>query len=145
MERISLFSSPLFLGFDHFEQLVDSFSKIDDSYPPYNIEQVVESGYRITLALAGFKRECINITVENSQLTIKGKQKADPNTVYLHRGIATRQFVKSFVLADNIEVKNAEFDNGLLHINLYKLRNENNVKTIEIGVPSEKMMIESQE
>lgn len=144
MDRISLFSSPLFLGFDHFEQLVDSLSKVDDSYPPYNIEQIGEYGYRITLALAGFRRESINISVDNNQLIIRGKQEADPNAVYLHHGIASRQFVKSFVLADNIEVRNAEFDNGLLHINLYRIRNESNIKTIEINTPAENMMIDSE-
>lgn len=142
MDRISFFSSPLFLGFDQLEELVDSLSKSDDSYPPYNIEQIGEYGYRITLALAGFRRESINISLDNNQLIIRGKQDADPNAVYLHRGIASRQFVKSFILADNIEVKNAEFTDGLLHINLYKVRNESNVKTIEISAPNEKLLID---
>lgn len=135
MDRMSFFSSPLFLGFDDFERLLDTLSKVDDSYPPYNIEQIGESGFRITLALAGFRRESINITMENNQLMIRGKQEADPNRVYLHRGIATRQFIKSFVLSDSIEVKGAEFENGLLHINLQKIRNESNVKRIEISEP----------
>jgi HSP20 family molecular chaperone IbpA len=132
MDRLSFFSSPLFLGFDHFERLVDSMSKIDDSYPPYNIEQVGEHGFRITLALAGFRMENLSISVENNQLVIRGKQEADPKAVYVHRGIATRQFVKHFVLADGVDVKNAEFDNGLLHINLYRVENEKNIKNIEI-------------
>ncbi len=135
MDRLSFFSSPLFLGFDHFERLVDTLSKVDDSYPPYNIEQIKDDGFRITLALAGFNRENISITMDNNQLIIKGKQEADPNTVYLHRGIASRQFIKSFVLSDSIEVQNAEFENGLLHINLKKIRNESNIKRIEISEP----------
>jgi HSP20 family molecular chaperone IbpA len=141
MDRLSLFSSPLFLGFDHFERLIDSLSKIDDSYPPYNIEQLGELGFRITLALAGFKRENISITMNSNQLTIKGKQTSDPNIVYLHRGIAARQFVKSFVLADCVEIKDAEFNNGLLHINLYKIKNEDDARTIEINAPPEEVSV----
>lgn len=135
MDRLSFFSSPLFLGFDHFERLVDTLSKVDDSYPPYNIEQIGEDGFRITLALAGFNRENISIIMDNNQLIIKGKQEADPNAVYLHRGIASRQFIKNFVLSDSVEVKNAEFENGLLHINLKRIMNENSIKRIEISEP----------
>ena len=133
MDRLSLFNSPLFLGFDHFERLVDTLAKgQDESYPPYNIEQIGECGFRITLALAGFKKENINISLEANQLTVRGKQEPDPNAVYIHRGIATRQFIKSFILADGMEVKNAEFVDGLLHINLFRIRNEKSVRTIEI-------------
>ncbi|MCR5224795.1 MAG: Hsp20 family protein [Alphaproteobacteria bacterium] len=133
MERLSLFNSPLFLGFDHFERLVDTLAKgQEDSYPPYNIEQVGECGFRITLALAGFRKENVNISLEDNQLTIRGRQEPDPNAVYIYRGIATRQFIRSFVLADGVEVKNAEFDNGLLHINLFRVRNEKSVRNIEI-------------
>ena len=136
MDRISsLFSSPLFLGFDHFERLVDTISKAQDNYPPYNIEQVGQYGFRITLALAGFDRKNINISVENNQLTIRGHQEGDPEAVYIYRGIATRQFIKTFVLADGVEVKNAEFVNGLLHINLLRIHNEKDVRTIEIDEP----------
>ena len=142
MDRLSFFSSPLFLGFDHFERLVDILSKVDDSYPPYNIEQIGDDGFRITLALAGFRKESISITMDNNQLMIKGKQEADPNAVYLHRGIAARQFIKSFVLADNLEVIGAEFENGLLHINLHRIRNESNIKKIEISTPVESVTLE---
>ncbi len=139
MERLSLFNSPLFLGFDHFERLVDTLAKgQEDSYPPYNIEQVGECGFRITLALAGFRKENVNISLEDNQLTIRGRQEADPNAVYIYRGIATRQFIRSFVLADGVEVKNAEFDNGLLHINLFRVRNERSVRNIEIDSVSER-------
>jgi HSP20 family molecular chaperone IbpA len=134
MERLSVFSSPLFLGFDHFERLIDSLSKAqEDAYPPYNIEQIGERGFRITLALAGFRKENIRISLENNQLTIRGKQESDNNAVYIYRGIATRQFSRTFVLADGMEVKNAEFDNGLLHLNLVRVKNEGNVRTIEIS------------
>lgn len=132
-DKLSIFGSPLFLGFDHFERLVDILSKSDDSYPPYNIEQMGEYGFRITLALAGFHRENISVTLDTNQLIIKGKQEADPNAVYLHRGIAARQFVRSFVLADGLEVIGAEFEDGLLHINLRRLRKDGNVRQIEIS------------
>jgi HSP20 family molecular chaperone IbpA len=139
MDRLSFFSSPLLLGFDHFERLVNSVSKAqEDSYPPYNIEQIGEHGFRITLALAGFRKDEINISLENNQLTIRGKQEADPNAVYIHRGIAMRQFIRTFVLADGVEVENAEFCDGLLHLNLYRLRNENHIRNIEIdSAPTE--------
>ncbi|MDR2781951.1 MAG: Hsp20 family protein [Holosporaceae bacterium] len=133
-DRVSLFSSPLFLGFEHFERLIDSLSKIqDDSYPPYNIEQIGENGFRITLALAGFKKENIKISMSNNQLTIRGKQEADAHSVYIYRGIATRQFVKTFILADGVEVKDADFDNGLLHVNLLRITNPGSVRIIEIN------------
>lgn len=136
MDRLdSLFSSPLFLGFDHFERLVDTLSKAQDNYPPYNIEQIGEYGFRITLALAGFQRKDIKISLENNQLTIKGRLENNPNAVYIHRGIATRQFVKTFILADGVEVKNAEFVDGLLHINLLRIHDEKEVRTIEIDEP----------
>jgi HSP20 family molecular chaperone IbpA len=109
----------------------------DDSYPPYNIEQIGESGFRITLALAGFRKENILISLENNQLTIRGKQEADPNAVYIYRGIATRQFIRTFVLADGVEIKNAEFDNGLLHVNLLRIRAKSKAKNIEITSPSD--------
>mgnify|MGYP002471789240 CR=1 FL=1 len=133
---MEIFSSPQFLGFDHFARLVDSLSKVQDNYPPYNIEQIGPYGFRITIALAGFKRKNISISMENNQLTVKGRQDQDPpDTVYLHRGIASRQFSKTFVLADKIEVKNAEFVDGLLRINLFRMHDESEVRTIEIDEP----------
>ncbi|MBE6447524.1 MAG: Hsp20 family protein [Alphaproteobacteria bacterium] len=131
----SLFSSPLFLGFDRFERLVDSLSKVQNSYPPYNIEQIGEYGFRITLALAGFHRQNIHISLENNQLTIKGRQESDSDAVFIYRGIASRHFIKTFILADGIEVKNAEFVDGLLHINLLRVHDEKEVRTIEIDSP----------
>ncbi|MDR2645867.1 MAG: Hsp20 family protein, partial [Holosporaceae bacterium] len=105
----------------------------DDSYPPYNIEQIGEHGFRITLALAGFKKESVHISVENNQLTIRGKQESDSRATYIYRGIATRQFIKTFVLADGVEVKGADFDNGLLHVNLQRITNPSSVRIIEIN------------
>lgn len=135
MDKLSLFSSPLFLGFDHFERLVDSISKYqEDSYPPYNIEQIGDNGFRITLAIAGFKKTDVNISLEENKLIIRGKQEetASKNSIYIYRGIATRQFVRTFILADGVEVVNAEMDMGLLHINLIRVHNQSRVRTIEI-------------
>ena len=136
MDRFSsLFNSPLFLGFDRFERLLDTISKVQVSHPPYPIAQIGEHGFRITLALAGFHRKDISISLENNQLTIKGQQKQESEAVYIYHGIANRQFIKSFVLADGVEVRNAEFVDGLLHINLVRMHNEAEVKTIEIDEP----------
>jgi HSP20 family molecular chaperone IbpA len=134
MSRLSLFNSPLLLGFDHFERTLDRISKMSsEGYPPYNIEQTSESGLRITLAVAGFRREDLQVQVENDQLLVRGRQQEDaPERVYLHRGIAARQFQRSFVLADGIEVVGAELDNGLLHIDLVRPQPEARVKTVEI-------------
>jgi HSP20 family molecular chaperone IbpA len=133
MARLSLFSSPLLLGFDHFERALDRVSKISsDGYPPYNIEQVDENSLRITLAVAGFAMSDLKLTIEDNQLVVRGKQTDDENRVYLHRGIAARQFQRSFVLAEGIEVRGAWLDNGLLHIDLVRPRIETRVRTIEI-------------
>ncbi len=133
MSRVSLFDSPLFLGFDHFERLVDQLSKSSsEGYPPYNIEQVADCGFRITLAVAGFTPESIDVLVEDNQLTVKGRQVEDDQRTYLHRGIATRQFQKTFVLAEGIEILGADFDNGLLHINLVRPKAQSQVRRIEI-------------
>ncbi|MBI3498506.1 MAG: Hsp20 family protein [Proteobacteria bacterium] len=133
MSRLSLFNSPLLLGFDHFERTLDRISKMSsEGYPPYNIEQTGENGLRITLAVAGFRREDLNVQVENDQLVIRGRQEDAPDRVYLHRGIAARQFQRSFVLADGIEVVGAELDNGLLHVDLVRPQPEARVKTVEI-------------
>lgn len=133
MARLSLFNSPLLLGFDHFERALDRVSKVSsDGYPPYNIEQVGENSLRITLAVAGFAMSDLKLTVEDNQLVVRGKQSDDENRVYLHRGIAARQFQRSFVLAEGIEVRGAWLDNGLLHIDLTRPQVEARVRTIEI-------------
>jgi HSP20 family molecular chaperone IbpA len=133
VSRLSLFNSPLLLGFDHFERALDRVSKIStDGYPPYNIEQLGPNALRITLAVAGFTMSDLGITVEDSQLVVRGKQTDDAQRVYLHRGIAARQFQRSFVLAEGIEVSGAWLDNGLLHIDLIRPEVESRVRTVEI-------------
>jgi HSP20 family molecular chaperone IbpA len=133
MTRLSLFNSPFLLGFDQLERALDRVSKASaDGYPPYNIEQVDENSIRITLAVAGFSRDELSVTVEDTQLFVRGRQADDTDRVYLHRGIAARQFQRSFVLADGIEIVGAEVDNGLLHIDLVRPQVETRERTIEI-------------
>ena len=133
MARLSLFNSPLLLGFDHFERALDRVSKVSsDGYPPYNIEQVADNALRITLAVAGFTMSDLSLTIEDNQLVVRGKQSDDENRVFLHRGIAARQFQRSFVLAEGIEVRGAWLDNGLLHVDLTRPEPETRVRTIEI-------------
>jgi HSP20 family molecular chaperone IbpA len=130
-----MFTSPLFLGFDHLEQMLERASKASsDGYPPYNIEQTGPTGLRITLAVAGFTMEDLQITQEDNQLVIRGRQNDDnQERVFLHRGIAARQFQRAFVLAEGIEVKGAWLESGLLHIDLARPQPEPRVKTIEIA------------
>ncbi len=133
MTRISLFNSPLLLGFEQFEQALDRIAKTaSDGYPPYNVEQVDEHRIRITLAVAGFASGDMEVQIQNSQLIIRGKQQDDAGKIYLHRGIAARQFQRSFVLAEGIEVAGASLDNGLLHIELARPVSEPEVRTIRI-------------
>ena len=133
MTRLSLFNSPFLLGFDQLERALDRVSKASaDGYPPYNVEQVDENAIRITLAVAGFAREELSVTVEDTQLVVRGRQSDDEDREYLHRGIAARQFQRSFVLADGIEIVGAEVDNGLLHIDLVRPLVEIRERTIEI-------------
>jgi HSP20 family molecular chaperone IbpA len=130
-----LFTSPMFLGFDHLEQMLERASKTSaDGYPPYNIEQISPTGLRITLAVAGFSMDDLQITQEDNQLVIRGRQSDDSQgRVFLHRGIAARQFQRAFVLAEGIEVRGAWLDNGLLNIELARPQPEPRVKTISIG------------
>ena len=113
MSRLSLFNSPFLLGFDHFERALDRVSKAaTDGYPPYNVEQTGENSLRITLAVAGFAMDDLSVQIEDNQLVVRGKQTDDKDRVYLHRGIAARQFQRSFVLADGIEVAGASLGSG---------------------------------
>ncbi|QQG36236.1 MAG: Hsp20 family protein [Micavibrio aeruginosavorus] len=130
--RLSLFDHPFFLGFDHFERELDRLKKTSDGYPPYNVEQIGEHGLRITLAVAGFGMKDLDIELDHNQLTIRGKQEDDGTRVYLHRGIAARQFQRNFVLADGIEVLGAALDNGLLHIDMRRVQPESTARKIEI-------------
>ena len=130
-----VFTSPLFLGFDHLEQMLERASKTSsEGYPPYNIEQTGPTGLRISLAVAGFTMDDLQITQEDTQLVIRGRQTDDSQgRVFLHRGIAARQFQRAFVMAEGIEVTGAWLDNGLLHIDLARPQPETRVKTISIG------------
>lgn len=134
MTRVSLFNSPLLLGFEAFEEALDRVSKSSsDGYPPYNVEQIGENRLRITLAVAGFAADDLDIQVQDNQLVIRGRQKDEPEAVYLHRGIAARQFQRSFVLAEGIEVTGADLDKGLLRLDLERPLNEPQVRKVPIG------------
>ena len=134
MTRVSLSNNPLFLGFDQVERVLDRVSKAaTDGYPPYNVEQVSEDRLIITLAVAGFGPEDLQVQVEDNQLLVRGRQADEEERVYLHRGIAARQFQRSFVLAEGIEVTGAILDHGLLSIDLVRPVIEPKVRTIEIA------------
>jgi len=133
MSRLSLFNSPLLLGFDHFERVLDRVSRASgDGYPPYNVEQTAPNALRITLAVAGFKHEELSATVEDNELIVRGKQTDDDGRVYLHRGIAARQFQRRFVLAEGIEIVGASLANGLLDIDLMRPHVEPRTRNVEI-------------
>ncbi|WP_282181254.1 Hsp20 family protein [Aliiroseovarius marinus] len=135
MTKVSLGTHPFLLGFEQLERMVEQAAKSGkDGYPPFNIEQVSDRAYRITLAVAGFADEDLSITVENAKLVIRGSQgDTHEGRVYLHRGIASRQFMKSFVLAEGVEVVGAKTENGLLHIDLERAEPETVVQTITIN------------
>jgi HSP20 family molecular chaperone IbpA len=135
MTKLTLGSHPYLLGFDQLERLVERTAKAgNDGYPPFNIEQKDENAYRITLAVAGFSEDDLSITVEDRQLVVRGKQTDDgEDRVFLHRGIAARQFQRSFVLADGVEVAGATMEHGLLHIDLKRAVPESVVQTIRIN------------
>ena len=134
MTRLSLFNSPLLLGFEQFERTLDRVAKAStDGYPPYNIEQLGEDGIRITLAVAGFSADSLQVQVEDNQLVVRGKQADDGDRIFLHRGIASRQFQRAFVLADGIEIVGAQLDNGLLSVDLRRPPPSARVRTIEIN------------
>src|SRR5215468_2428543 len=116
MSRVSMFNSPLLLGFDQLERTLDRLAKSAEGYPPYNIERIGENGLRITLAVAGFTIDDLVVELVENQLTVRGKQTDDTDRVFLHRGIAARQFQRAFMLADGIEGAGARLDNGLLSI-----------------------------
>lgn len=138
MTKLTLGSHPFLLGFDQLERLVERTAKADaNGYPPYNIEQYGENAYRITLAVAGFAEDDLAITLEDRQLVIRGKQSdAGAERVFLHRGIASRQFQRSFVLAEGVEVAGASMEHGLLHIDLKRAVPESVVQTIRINAAS---------
>ena len=134
MTKLSIGTHPFLLGFEQLERLVERTAKSgNDGYPPYNIEQTSDRSYRITLAVAGFAEGDLVITVEDKQLVIRGRQKDDTEgRVFLHRGIAARQFQRSFVLADGVDVGEALMADGLLHIDLTRRVNDTVVQTVRI-------------
>lgn len=138
MSRVPSLSSPFLLGFDEIERALDRVTKGSDGYPPYNIERLVrENGQperlRITLAVAGFTREQLDVTIEENQLVIRGRQQDEKAREFLHRGIAARHFQRTFVLADGMQVLSADLSNGLLSIDLARPEPERVVKTIAIN------------
>jgi len=134
MTKLTLASYPHMLGFEQLERLLERTAKTSDGYPPFNIEQTSDHSYRITLAVAGFAEEDLSITVEDRQLVIRGRQTEDiQDRVFLHRGIAARQFQRSFVLADGVDVGIAELENGLLHVDLSRAKPDTVVQTIKIN------------
>ncbi|HRI76674.1 MAG: Hsp20 family protein [Alphaproteobacteria bacterium] len=138
--RLSLFDSPFLLGFDQFERALDRAARASsEGYPPYNIEQLGETQIRITIAVAGFSMEDLSVQLEQNQLVIRGKRQndEDENRVFLHRGIATRQFQRAFILSEDIEVVGAQMDNGLLHVDLRRIMPETTVQTIRITSPKD--------
>lgn len=124
MSRVSLFSAPFLLGFDAYEERIDRLSRAADGYPPYNIERSAAADgseiFVISIAVAGFSQAELDITLEDNQLLVRGRQKDDPSRQYLHRGIAARQFQRSFLLADGVEVKEARLEHGMLTISVLR-------------------------
>lgn len=138
MSRVPTLSSPFLLGFDEIERVLDRVTKGADGYPPYNIERLARDGgqperLRITVAVAGFTRDQLDVSIEENQLVIRGRQQDDKSRQYLHRGIAARQFQRTFVLAEGMEVLGADLRNGLLSIDLVRPEPERIVKTIAIN------------
>lgn len=135
---MSVLNSPFLLGFDEFERVLSRVAKSSgDGFPPYNIERLAgddgrQDLLRITLAVAGFTRDQLEITIEDRQLTIRGQQSEEPKRTYLHQGIAARQFIRTFVLAEGIEVKSADLKDGMLSVDLLKLEQEPNLRRISI-------------
>lgn len=144
MSRIPTLSSPFLLGFEEIERALDRVAKAADGYPPYNIERIARSGsvperLRITLAIAGFRREEVDVTVEENELVIRGRQKEpDQSRIFLHRGIAARQFQRTFLLADGMQVSSAELADGLLTIDVERLEEKRSIRHIEISAAATK-------
>ena len=136
MSRVSMFSAPFLLGFDAYEERIDRLSRATDGYPPYNIERTIEEDggerFVISIAVAGFAQSELDILWEDNQLVVRGKQKDDPSRQFLHRGIAARQFQRSFLLADGVEVKDALLQHGMLVISVLRPKAEKLARRIDI-------------
>jgi HSP20 family molecular chaperone IbpA len=127
------FNSPFLLGFENLEKLLERTARnAGEGYPPYNIETAADGGIAITLAVAGFSKEELSVTIEEHQLVIRGRQQDAEDKTFLHRGIAARQFLRAFVLAEGIEVKSAALQNGLLRIDLVRPQIQPGVQVVEI-------------
>ena len=128
------FNSPFLLGFENLEKLLERTARnAGEGYPPYNIEAAAENDIALTLAVAGFSKDELAVTVEDNQLVVRGNQREQDGKTFLHKGIAARQFLRAFVLADGIEVKSAALENGLLRIELVRPQNQQSVRVIEIN------------
>jgi HSP20 family molecular chaperone IbpA len=136
MSRVSLFSAPFLLGFDTYEERIDRLSRAADGYPPYNIERSVDDDgaerFLVSIAVAGFALNELEITQEDNQLVVRGRQKDDPNRQFLHRGIAARQFQRSFLLADGVEVTDAMLRHGMLVISVVRPKADKLARRIDI-------------
>lgn len=134
MTKMTLGTHPYMLGFDRLERLVERAARSEGGYPPYDIEKTSENSFRITLAVAGFSRADLTIQLENRELVVRGGRTSDDTDTreFLHRGIASRQFQRTFLLADGVEVTKAGMENGLLHIDLHRAVQEPRIQTIEI-------------
>ena len=129
---MSPFQNPFMLGFDDLEDLLFRVSKGADSFPPYNVEQIDEDLLRMSLAVAGYSEDDLDVTQENNQLVIRGHQEHDESRHFLHRGIAARNFIKSFILADGMKIESAHLDNGLLIIDLKRPKAEKIIRQIPV-------------
>ena len=132
MPNLTPFNNPFLVGFDELEQMLLRVAKGADSFPPYNVEQLDAVTFEITMAVAGYSEDDLDLIQEDNQLVVRGRQEHDPNRRYLHQGIAARSFIKSFVLADGMQIKGAVLENGLLIITLQKPKKSPNIKKIEI-------------
>ena len=132
MPNINSFNNPFMLGFEEFENMLLQISKGSENFPPYNIEQLDEEYLRLTLAVAGYKEQDLEVSMEENQLTIRGKQFNDPNRHFIHKGISSRSFIKSFVLADGLEIKGAILEDGLLKIDFKRKIKQKNIQKIAI-------------
>jgi len=136
MSRVSLFSAPFLLGFDTYEERIDRLSRAADGYPPYNIERSIgDDGterFLISIAVAGFALSELEISQEDNQLVVRGRQKDDPSRQFLHRGIAARQFQRSFLLADGVDVKDAVLEHGMLVISVVRPKADKIARRIDI-------------
>ena len=137
MANINPFNHPFMLGFDELEDVLLRISKGSESFPPYNIEQTGPDSLRITLAVAGYKEQDLDVSLEDKQLVIRGRQETNENRHFLHRGIAGRSFIKSFVLADGLKITEAFLENGLLNIDLYRPTKPKKIRQIAIQTKKE--------